>query len=96
MHQKNDNLEDKTLLMNAIKSCVVLQNLDDKAKIEVLSKMSLCKVNPGDYLFKEGNIGFYFYVIKSGKVKLFIKGTYKKSISKGEGFGEVALIHTFL
>lgn len=93
IYPKNDQFMDKQMITNSIKNCVILQDLDQKAKNEVISKMSLCKVERGQYIFKEGNIGFYFYIIQSGKAKLSIKGEYKKTLTKGECFGELALIH---
>lgn len=93
VYPKNDQFMDKQMITNSIKNCVILQDLDQKAKNEVISKMSLCKVEAGQYIFKEGNIGFYFYIIQSGKVKLSIKGDYKKTLTKGDCFGELALIH---
>jgi hypothetical protein len=90
---KNEEMEDSSMINNVISNCVMLQNLDEKAKSEVIKKMSLCKVKADCKIFKEGNIGFYFYIIKSGYVKIFIRGEYKKTLTKGDSFGELALLH---
>lgn len=91
--ERNDLLEDKDLILHSINNCEILSTLDDKARMDFISKMSLCKIKPGDFIFKEGNNGNYFYVIRTGKVKLFLKGELKKILSQGDFFGEKALIY---
>lgn len=91
--ERNDLLEDKDLILHSINNCEILSTLDDKARMDFISKMSLCKVKSGDFIFKEGNNGNYFYVIRTGKVKLFLKGELKKILSQGDFFGEKALIY---
>jgi cAMP-dependent protein kinase regulator len=55
--------------------------------------MSLCSVNSGDTVIKEGGIGNFFYILKEGTVNLYIEGKLIKQILKGESFGELALLH---
>jgi len=55
--------------------------------------MSLCSVKKGDYIFKQNTIGNFFYVIKTGKVDLFINDNHIKVMSEGTCFGELALLH---
>ena len=56
------------------------------------------KILPGNsLLFKEGEDSGYFYLVVSGKVKLFVRSTEdeEKIISQlgpGDGFGEIALL----
>lgn len=90
---KNDDMEDSNMISSVISNCVMLQNLDEKAKKEVIKKMSLCHVMNECKIFKEGNFGFYFYIIKSGNVKIFVRKEYKKTLTTGDFFGEVALLH---
>lgn len=91
--KKNDKLEDLNLITTAIHNCNVLKSIDDKAKDELVTQMSLCKVNEGQFIFVEGNIGYYFYIIKSGKIKVIIKNEIKRILMPGDSFGELALIH---
>lgn len=90
---KNESMEDYNLIKSAIKLCVVLNTLDDKAIEQVIKKMSLCKIDDGKIIFEEGNIGNYFYIVKSGDVKILIKGSHKKTLSSGDFFGELALLY---
>lgn len=91
--KKNEKLEDLSLISSAIHNCKVLKNIDEKAKNELVTQMSLCKVNEGQFIFVEGNIGYYFYIIKSGKIKVIIKNEIKRILMPGDSFGELALIH---
>jgi cGMP-dependent protein kinase len=43
-------------------------------------------------LFREGEEGNFFYIVKSGKLELTIKGEKKKAINEWECFGELALL----
>ena len=47
----------------------------------------------GEYLFKEGDAGNYFYILHEGRLKLEIEST-KETIyfNSGNVFGELALI----
>ncbi len=49
-------------------------------------------MNKGFILFKEGNPGNFFYIVKEGKLELIYNTNEVKIIQKGESFGELALI----
>lgn len=90
---KNENLEDLTLLENAISSNFFLKSLSKESMIEIIRKMELYWVNEDDVLFREGTTGNYFYIIQEGMVELSIKDKVIKTLSRGESFGELALLH---
>ena len=90
---KNDELDDMNLINNAIINCNTLHNVDEKAKKEIIKKMFLCRVDKQKNIFEQGNIGHHFYIIKSGYVKIFIKDEYIRTLTKGDFFGELALLH---
>lgn len=51
------------------------------------------KIEPNQILFKQGESGYFFYLIKSGGLELHLPhSTEKKYLKKGETFGELALI----
>jgi len=49
-------------------------------------------MNPGFFLFKEGDPGNFFYIVKDGELELTNNNNEKKILSKGEAFIELALI----
>ena len=55
--------------------------------------MSLCTVDAGTIVFKQGSIGTFFYILKDGSLDLFINDNLIKTIKAGESFGELALLH---
>lgn len=55
--------------------------------------MSLCNVDAGTTLFKQGSLGYYFYIVKEGLVDLYINDDLVKTIKPKESFGELALLH---
>ena len=58
-----------------------------------MEKLELIKVPPNKILFKEGDKGDKFYLIKSGSVEISTSKTKGKKIYKtGETFGELALL----
>lgn len=56
--------------------------------------MALCSIEAGSTVFKQGQFGSYFYIIKEGKLDIFIDEKFIKSIGPGESIGELALIHS--
>lgn len=66
-------------------------------KIEPTSGITTLHYEPGEVIFKEGDIGDYLYIIADGKVEVYQTkdGTDKTiaTLSKGEYFGEMALLN---
>lgn len=48
---------------------------------------------PGDLIFKEGDIGDYLYIITQGSVNVIKDEKVVASLKKGEFFGEIALLN---
>ena len=57
------------------------------------ASLSLAYVPKDTIIFKQGNSGSYFYIIKEGSVNLVINDKQVKTLSIGESFGELALLH---
>jgi CRP-like cAMP-binding protein len=55
--------------------------------------MVLGSVQANQVIFLQGSNGSYFYVIKKGTVDLYINDNYIKSLTAGESFGDLALLH---
>jgi CRP-like cAMP-binding protein len=70
-----------------------MRNLEPQARAEVIKQMMYCFIPKGTVVFSQGSRGNYFYIIKEGKVELFIDGLKKKSLHYGESLGELALLH---
>lgn len=55
--------------------------------------MSLCQVQAGKTIFKQGSFGNFFYFLKEGSVELHIDNKFIKNLKETESFGEMALLH---
>jgi signal-transduction protein with cAMP-binding, CBS, and nucleotidyltransferase domain len=55
--------------------------------------MSLCSVQAGSIIFAQGSLGNFFYILKEGQVDLIINNNHIKTLTEGESFGELALLH---
>ncbi len=50
------------------------------------------RLDKGQILFREGDEGNFFYIVKSGKLELIIKNQQKKIFQEWDCFGELALL----
>ena len=86
----SENISDikKALLQHFIFSALPAENLDS-----LISEMKHYSVGPREIIFKQGDAGSNFFVLSSGTVEIIINNALKGFITKGNGFGELALIH---
>jgi len=80
---------------NLLKS-PVFRNLPADRIQEIVRKARCETVGPGAVVFREGDVAEHFYIINSGKVRVFVRhnGVERELAIRGagEGFGEVALL----
>ena len=93
LKKHNSQLNDLELIDNCLKKHFFMKKLDKEARIEIVKQMNLCEVKENENVCKQGTIGYYFYIVKEGKLTVEINGKTLKNISSGESFGELALIH---
>lgn len=71
-----------------------MRGLERQTFKEIIREMSLVSVKPDVYIFKEGGIGNYFYILKKGEIDYIDSGGKEiRRIKVGESFGELALLH---
>ena len=92
---KKNNHEDldHSLIEKCILNHFFMRNLEKEARNEIIREMTLCRVKAKDIVFKQGSIGNFFYIIKEGDLDLIIDNKKVKTLSKGNSFGELALIN---
>lgn len=61
--------------------------------IEIIKKMVLFKIDEDKVIFKEGSPGNFFYIIKEGLVEISKNEDVIRTLSRGDSFGELALLH---
>jgi CRP-like cAMP-binding protein len=64
------------------------------ATIEQLAEaLEHAEVEPGNTIFRQGERGEYFYVVRSGRADVLQDGQVIRTLGAGECFGEIALLH---
>jgi len=91
--QRNENLYDSDIILEAISKNFFLKNLTQDSRTEIIKKMDLYKVNEDTIILKEGTPGNFFYIIKEGVVEISQNQNIVRTLSRGESFGELALLH---
>ena len=70
-----------------------MKYLNSKAREKIIEEMSLVEIESNNFIFKQGSIGNYFYILKSGSAELIVNNQIIKVLKIGESFGELALLH---
>ena len=89
----NKENQDAKLIDECLAKHFFFCSLEKQARSEIIRELSQCFALKGTIIFKQGDIGNYYYIISEGRVELIINGERKKEIKKGENFGELALIY---
>jgi cGMP-dependent protein kinase len=81
----------KFSVVDALHKVNMFKNLSAN-KLDVLSRKILTeKYDNGKSIIKEGEEGDKFYIVGKGKVDIFVKGNYIRTLNENEYFGERAL-----
>lgn len=95
---ENITNEDVSTILQILKKIPLMEDLNEDDHKEIIKKISL-EYYPKDYVvFKEGELGDAFYIIKRGMVRVYHpeNGTDDESdvamLSDNDFFGEMALI----
>lgn len=90
----NSELDDAEMINDVLSKHFFMRILDKRARQEIIKEMTLCSIDAGIEMFKQGLHGSYFYIIKEGSLQLYIDNKYIKDLIRGESIGELALIHS--
>jgi len=95
VHPKSDS--QRKSLLEAVKEILLFRSLDQEQLGEVLDAMFERKVNPEEYIIKQGDDGDNFYVVESGVYNIYVNdGTKEILVGKCDNsgsFGELALMY---
>ena len=71
----------------AIDNINIFKDLSEEKKEKIEKNLKLEKFNNGKKIISQGQVGNKLYIIKKGRVDLFLNSKYIKSAQKGEDFG---------
>jgi len=89
----NQSLEDYQIIVNVLLKHFFMRNLNEDYLKEVIKQMFLVKIKENSVLVQQGTVGVFFYIVKEGIVDVYLDNLKLGTISKGESFGELALLH---
>ena len=76
----------------ALQNNHLFRNLNSDEINVITSKLKMCIVEAGAYVFEQGWPGSLFFVINSGSVEVIVDNKSRSILSKGSCFGELALL----
>jgi CRP/FNR family cyclic AMP-dependent transcriptional regulator len=90
------NSNDVEWLKTVFKKIQMFSNLSEKETIEVIDRMERVNFSKEDIIFKEGDQGDWFFIVREGKVKVFKERKWLKDkliaeLGTEDFFGELAL-----
>ena len=90
------NSNDFDWLKSVFKKIKMFSNLSEKEMIEVIDRMERVNFSKGDIIFKEGDQGDWFFIVREGKVKVvkqrkWLMDKVITELGPEEFFGESAL-----
>ena len=81
----------KSIAMESLDKIPIFKNFSAK-KIEILSSITIKeKFDNGKRIISQGETDSKFYIVKTGKVDIFIDNNYIRTLNENEYFGERAL-----
>lgn len=71
----------------------IFNRLTSMQREALLTSVSTVNYSENQIIVKEGEVGDLFYLIKEGQVSCFESNTFKRTMTAGEYFGELALLY---
>lgn len=81
------------MILNALSHHYFFNHLSDSHKEEIVNKMFYCQTHDDQFIFKQGDQASCYFIIAKGQCEIIINGEFKKHLTQGEGFGELALLY---
>lgn len=85
--------KDLYFLLNSLKKSYVFSSLKEQDFSYIIENMFFGILKKDSYLFKQNDQAASFFVLDSGRLELEINGEPIKTFSRGDSFGELALLY---
>ena len=97
--QSDKSEEIRSLIAKAVDSSLLFNSLGSAEKEECVAAFSLERYKSGEQVITQNEVGNDFYVVNTGELEIIVKpvggtrGVSKGMLSKGQSFGELALLY---
>lgn len=85
--------EDRELIIAALTTHSIFTGLTEEGREAFITEMNYFTISAKEHIFEQGEPGANFFVIASGRVQVLINWKFVRELSKGDSFGELALLH---
>ncbi|OMJ78247.1 hypothetical protein SteCoe_21972 [Stentor coeruleus] len=82
----------KNLIYNSLSNNHLFRDLTISDFETLYRKLYFVVTEENCFVFKQGSVGSLFFIINSGKVEVIVNNKKRSYLSKGECFGEIALL----
>ena len=87
-----EEIMSKNKLMDTLSTINLFKNISKKRIRMICSQIKVEQYEDNQVIFKEGDFGDKFFIVKSGSVSITINGKYIRTMNPKEYFGEKALL----
>jgi cGMP-dependent protein kinase len=81
----------KSIALESLELVPLFKNFTQKKKEELCTLIKLETFENGKKIITQGETDFRFYIVKTGKVDIFVNSNYVRTLNENEYFGERAL-----
>ena len=85
---------EKKIIREALKTNFVFAACSDRELRTIVDAFEQCDFSVDEKLIVEGDVGDYFYVLKTGNVRFEVHGKLVGHAGEGKTFGELALLYS--
>ena len=96
LHLHNKTSKDYEHISKSLISHFLFNSMSESHIISVIDQFKLYLYSGKTVVCEQGSPGDNFFIVAAGRVEVIVNGIKKKIMSKGEQFGEIALLHNTL
>ncbi|XP_037946770.1 cAMP-dependent protein kinase type II regulatory subunit isoform X2 [Teleopsis dalmanni] len=85
--------EQRIRLIESVKNVLLFRSLDKEQMNQVLDAMFERRVQPDEYIIRQGEDGDNFYIIETGTYKVIVNDNHVHTYNNSGNFGELALLY---
>ncbi|KAL7066750.1 protein kinase domain-containing protein [Cryptosporidium serpentis] len=93
LRDRDKTKDDIDMISKGLAGNVVGASLNDSEIQTLVESMHFYEYEQGEVVMKEGQPGFFFFIISYGEFGVLVKGKQVNKLGEGVAFGELALIH---